>query len=187
MNIFNWIISGILLENVILSKFLGTCPFIGVSKNKENALGMGLAVTIVMTLSSLISWFVYKYILIIFSLTFMKTIVFILVIASFVQMLEMIMKKISPILYESLGIYLPLITTNCAVLGIASIISNYSFIHAFITSFASGIGFLLTIYIFSTLREKMEYAPIPQSFKGVPIALITASIMAMIIFRFSGI
>lgn len=187
MNILNWIISGILLENVILSKFLGTCPFIGISKNKKNALEMGIVVMIIMTISSILSWFIYKYILIKFDLLYMKTIIFVLIISSFVQMIEMIIKKISPILYSNLGIYLPLITTNCAVLGIATSVCNYSFIHALITSFASGIGFLFTIYIFSSLREKLDYAPIPKSFKGVPIALITASIMAMIIFRLSGV
>lgn len=187
MNIFNWIISAILIENVILSRFLGTCPFLGVSKDKKSALGMGLAVIIVITLSSTISWLIYKFLLVKLNLIYMKTIIFILVIASFVQMLEMIMKKLTPELYKGLGIYLPLITTNCAVLGIASIVSNYSFFHMLVTSFASGIGFLLVIYVFSSIREKMDASLIPFPFKGIPIAFITASIMAMIIFRFSGV
>ena len=118
---------------------------------------------------------------------YMKTILFILIIASFVQMLEMIIKKISPKLYNSLGIYLPLITTNCAVLGIATISSSYSFMHCLIYSFASGIGFFIVLYVFSSIREKLEMSPVPKSFKDVPIALITASILAMIIFRFSGV
>lgn len=187
MNIFSWIISAILIENVILSRFLGTCPFLGVSKDKNSALGMGLAVVIVITLSSIISWIIYKYLLVKFDLLYLKTIIFILVIASFVQMLEMIMKKITPTLYKGLGIYLPLITTNCAVLGVASIVSSYSFIKCLIVSFSSGIGFLFVIYIFSSIREKLDNAPISKNFKGIPIALITASIMAMIILRFSGV
>lgn len=187
MTIFSWIINAILIENVILSRFLGTCPFLGVSKDKKSALGMGLAVVIVITLSSILSWVIYKYLLVKFDLLYLKTIIFILVIASFVQMLEMIMKKVSPSLYKELGIYLPLITTNCAVLGIASIVSSYSFLKALIISFASGLGFLFVIYIFSTIREKLDISPISSNFKGIPIALITASIMAMIILRFSGV
>lgn len=187
MTIFSWIISAILIENVILSRFLGTCPFLGVSKDRKSALGMGLAVVIVITLSSIISWIIYKYLLVKFDLLYLKTIIFILVIASFVQMLEMIMKKISPTLYKELGIYLPLITTNCAVLGIASIVSSYSFFKSLVISFASGLGFLFVIYIFSTIREKLDNCNISNNFKGIPIALITASIMAMIILRFSGV
>jgi len=187
MNIFSWIISAILIENVILSRFLGTCPFLGVSKDKNSALGMGLAVVVVITLSSILSWVIYKYLLIKFDLLYLKTIIFILLIASFVQMLEMIMKKISPKLYRGLGIYLPLITTNCAVLGVASIVSSYSFFKALVFSFSSSLGFLFVIYIFSTIREKLDNAPISKNFKGIPIALITASIMAMIILRFSGV
>ena len=187
MNIFSWIINAILIENVILSRFLGTCPFLGVSRDKKSALGMGLSVVIVMTLSSTLSWIIYKYLLLKFNLVYMRTIIFILVIASFVQMLEMIMKKITPSLYKSLGIYLPLITTNCAVLGIATIVSNYSFIKSLVVSFASGLGFLFVIYVFSTIREKLDNNDIPNNFKGIPIAFITASIMAMIILRFSGV
>lgn len=187
MEIFSWIINGILIENVILSRFLGTCPFIGVSKNKDSALGMGLAVTIVILLSSILSWITYHFILVPFKMIYLKTIVFILIIASFVQMLEMIIKKIAPSLHKSLGIYLPLITTNCSVLGIALIVANYSFFHLIVISFASGIGFLFVIYIFSTIRQKIEDANIPKCFKDIPIALITAGIMAMIINRFSGV
>jgi len=150
-------------------------------------MGMGLAVVIVMTLSSVLSWIIYKFLLLKYNLVYMRTIIFILVIASFVQMLEMIMKKITPALYKGLGIYLPLITTNCAVLGIATIVSNYTFIKSLIVSFASGLGFLFIIYIFSTIREKLDNDYIPKNFKGIPIAFITASIMAMIIFRFSGV
>ena len=187
MKIFSWIISAILIENVILSRFLGTCPFLGVTNDKKSSLGMGITVTIVMTLSSIISWLIYKYILIKFDLLYLKTIIFILVIASFVQMIEMIIRKISPKLYKKLGIYLPLITTNCAVLGIASIVASYTFIKALIVSFASGVGFLFVLYIFSSIREKIESSDVPKRFKGIPIALITASIRAMIILRFSGV
>lgn len=187
MTIFNWIISGILLENVVLYKFLGTCPFLGVSKNKNNALGMGLAVTFVITLSSIICFIVYKFILIKFDMIYLKTIIFILIISSFVQIIEMVMKKSFPLLHKSLGIYLPLITTNCAVLGIATITSNYSFFHMLVYSFASGIGFLVVLYVFSSIRQKLSMSPIPKNFKDIPIALITASILAMIIFRFSGV
>ena len=187
MTIFSWIISAILIENVILSRFLGTCPFLGVSKDRKSALGMGLAVVIVITLSSIISWIIYKYLLIKFDLLYLKTIIFILVIASFVQMLEMIMKKITPTLYKELGIYLPLITTNCAVLGVSSIVASYTFFKALIIAFSSSLGFLFVIYIFSTIREKLDNSSISSNFKGIPIALITASIMAMIILRFSGV
>lgn len=187
MNIFSWIINAILIENVILSRFLGTCPFLGVSKDKKSAMGMGLAVVIVMSLSSTISWLIYKFLLVKFDLVYMRTIVFILVIASFVQMLEMVIRKIAPTLHKGLGIYLPLITTNCAVLGVATIVSNYTFVRSIIVSFASGLGFLFVIYIFSTIREKLENSNIPNNFKGIPIAFITASIMAMIISRFSGL
>ena len=189
MQVISWILSAILIQNVILSRFLGTCPFLGVSKSKDSALGMGLAVTFVITISASVSWLLYNYILLPFELTYMKTIVFILVIASLVQIIEMFIKKFSPSLYRSLGIYLPLITTNCAVLGLSTIVidGTYTFFHALIYSFASGIGFLFIIYIFSVLRQKTESAPIPEGFKGIPIALITACIMALIIARFSGV
>ena len=189
MQILQWILSAILIQNVILSRFFGTCPFLGVSKSKESAVGMGLAVTFVITMAASVAWLLYKYVLVQFDLIYMKTIVFILVIASLVQILEMFIKKFSPGLYRSLGIYLPLITTNCAVLGLASIVSNadYTFFHAVVYSFGSGVGFLFVIYIFSVLRQKMETSPIPEGFKGIPIALITACLMAMIVARFAGL
>lgn len=187
MEIFSWLISSILINNVVLSRFLGTCPFLGVSKDKENSFRMGVSVLIIMFLSSIVSWFINKYILIPLEMVYMKTIVYILVIASLVQMLEIIIKKHSISLYNNLGIYLPLITTNCAILGIATIVANYSFIKMIIISIGSGMGFLFIIYIFSSLRERMNYEMIPESVRGVPISLITAGIMAMIISRFGGI
>lgn len=181
--------SAILLQNVVLSRFLGICPFMGVSGKRESSVGMGLAVIFVMTVAAVVSWLLYTFVLVEFSMVYMRTIVFILVIASLVQIIEMFIKKFSPKLYKSLGIYLPLITTNCAVLGIATIVASddYTFLTALVYSFASGIGFLLVMYIFSTLREKMNNAPIPDAFKGVPIALVTAGIMAMIFARFAGV
>lgn len=189
MTLIKLIISAILVDNVILSRFLGTCPFLGVSSKKESSVGMGLAVTFVIGISSMVSWLLNKYILVQFDMVYMKTIVFILVIASLVQIIEMFVKKASPSLYKSLGIYLPLITTNCAVLGIATLVTQttYNFGETVVFSFASGLGFLLIIYIFSTLRDRIANAPIPQAFKGVPIALIIAGLMAMIISRFAGI
>lgn len=181
---FTWLI----LQNVILNQFLGICPFMGVSKKRNSALGMGLAVVFVITLSSCVSWLLNTYVLVEFNMVFMQTIVFILVIASLVQILEMFIKKISPSLYKSLGIYLPLITTNCAVLGMATIVVNedYNFLQAFVVSFSASVGFLFVIYVFSTLREKMDRGE-KNSFSGAPIALITAGIMAMIFARFGGI
>jgi electron transport complex protein RnfA len=187
--VISWIISAILVQNVILARFFGTCPFLGVSTKKDSALGMGLAVTFVVGLSSVVSWLLYTYVLEPFDMVYMRTIIFILVIASLVQIIEMFTKKVSPSLYRSLGIYLPLITTNCAVLGMATVVTseNFTFFKTFIYSFASGFGFLLIIYIFSTMRERLQYAPIPKPFKGIPIALIQAGLLAMIIAKFAGI
>lgn len=188
-NILSWVISGILVENVILARFFGICPFIGVSKKRSSAAGMGLAVTFVITISAIVSWLLYTYVLVPFEMVYMRTIVFILVIASLVQILEMFFKKVSPGLYRSLGIYLPLITTNCAVLGLATVVTmeQFTLFKTLIYSFASGLGFLLVIFIFSVLREKLERAPIPKPFQGVPIAFIIAGIMAMIFARFAGV
>lgn len=187
MNILNWIINGILIQNIVLNKFLGTCPFLGVSKNKKSSLGMGLAVVLVIFISSLVTWFVYKYLLIEYDLIYMKTIIYILLIASLVQIIEMFIRKKVPNLYNNLGIYLPLITTNCAVLGVCNIISNYSFLHALIFSLSSGVGFLLVLLIFSSIREKIEQNNIANSFSGLPISLIIAGIMSLILSRFSGV
>ena len=182
-------LTALLVQNVILSQFLGICPFIGVSKKTQSAIGMGLAVTFVMVVSSAVSWLVYEYLLVPFELTYMRTITFILVISSLVQFVEMVVKKYSPSLYQLLGVYLPLITTNCAVLGIAvlAIDNNYNLIETLVFSLFSALGFTLVIYLFSIIRERLEQAPIQQSLKGVPIALITASIMSIIFMGFGGI
>ncbi len=188
MTVISWAVSAILIQNVILSRFLGTCPFLGVSKKRNSALGMGIAVTFVIGLSSVVCWILYKFVLVQLNMVYMRTIVFILVIASLVQIIEIFIKKVFPSLYRSLGIYLPLITTNCAVLGMATIVSGYeSFWQVLIVSIGSGIGFLAAIYIFSSIREKLDLAPVPVGFKGIGVALLTAGIMAMIVARFSGV
>lgn len=180
------LITFIFINNFILTKFLGLCPFIGVSKNVESAVGMGFAVTFVMSLASLITWVVHNAILIPLDITFLQTITFILVVASLVQFVEMIIQKISPPLYKALGIYLPLITTNCAVLGIALIAvrNEYNAPESFVAGFAAGIGFLLAILIMSTLREKMDSEWVPKPFRGVPIAFISGGLMAMAFMAF---
>ena len=181
--------SAFIIENIILSQFLGICPFIGVSTKRSNALGMGLAVIFVMLISSSVTWLLYKYVLEAFSIEYMRTIVFILVIASLVQMVETFLKKVSPPLYKALGIYLPLITTNCAVLGVALININegYNFLEMLVYTTFIGLGFLFVMYIFSMMREKIEMAPVPKAFKGAPIALLVAAILAIIFSRFGGI
>ena len=182
-------LTALLVQNVILSQFFGICPFIGVSKKTESAIGMGLAVTFVMVVSSSVSWLVYEYILVPCDMTYMRTITFILVISSLVQFVEMVVKKFSPKLYKLLGVYLPLITTNCAVLGIAvlSIDNQYNLIETIVFSLFSALGFTLVIYLFSVIRERLELAPIPEALRRVPIALITASIMSIIFMGFGGI
>ncbi|MCK9537167.1 MAG: RnfABCDGE type electron transport complex subunit A [Bacilli bacterium] len=178
--------SAILVQNVILNQFLGTCPFLGVSGKRDSAVGMGLAVIFVITLSSLTSWLLYYLILEPVGMQYMSTLVYILVIASLVQIIEMFLKKAVPGLYRSLGIYLPLITTNCAVLGTAKnvVSKGFNFLETFIFSLSTAAGFLFVIYIFSTLRSKVERGDVPKAFKGIPIALITAGIMAMIFAKF---
>lgn len=181
--------SAFIIENIILSQFLGICPFLGVSTKRSSALGMGMAVIFVMLISSSVTWLLYKYVLEAFSITYMRTIVFILVIASLVQMVEIFLKKVSPALYKALGIYLPLITTNCAVLGVAilNISKQHNFIEMLVYTTFIGLGFLFVMYIFSMLREKLDFAPVPKAFKGAPIALIIAAILAIIFSRFGGI
>ncbi len=181
--------SAFIVENIVLSQFLGICPFLGVSKKKSSALGMGVAVVFVIILSSMLTWVLYHYVLETLSMTYMRTIVFILVIAALVQMVELILKKLSPALYKSLGIYLPLITTNCAVLGVAilNINNEYDFVHMVVYSTFISLGFLFVMMIFSTMREKLDSAPVPKAFKGTPIALVVAAILAMIFARFGGI
>ncbi|PKK94797.1 MAG: electron transport complex subunit RsxA [Tenericutes bacterium HGW-Tenericutes-5] len=181
--------SAFIIENIILSQFLGICPFLGVSTKRSSALGMGMAVIFVMLISSSVTWLLYKYVLEAFDITYMRTIVFILVIASLVQMVETFLKKVSPPLYKALGIYLPLITTNCAVLGVAilNISKEHNFLEMLVYTTFIGLGFLFVMYIFSMLREKLDFAPVPKAFKGAPIALVIAAILAIIFSRFGGI
>ncbi|PKL00978.1 MAG: electron transport complex subunit RsxA [Tenericutes bacterium HGW-Tenericutes-1] len=181
--------TALIIENVILTQFLGICPFLGVSKKRSSAVGMGMAVVAVILLAGIITWTLYHYVLSPLKMEYMQTIVFILVIAALVQMVELIVKKISPALYKALGIYLPLITTNCAVLGVAllNIRKDFGFAEMLVYSLFIPLGFLLVITIFSMLREKIEMAPVPKAFKGTPIALVVAAILAMIFSRFGGL
>jgi electron transport complex protein RnfA len=178
-----------IVQNVVLTQFLGICPFLGVSTKRSSALGMGAAVVFVILIASIVTWSLYHFVLVPFEMTYMRTIVFILVIAALVQMVELFLKKVSPSLYKALGIFLPLITTNCAVLGAAiiNINNNHSFVQMLVYSTFLPLGFLFVIYIFSFLREKINYAPVPKAFQGTPIALIVAAILAMIFARFGGI
>ena len=183
------LVSSILLENVLLSQFLGVCAFLGVSKNRKNAVGMGIAVVAVIFIATIVTWLVYNFILVKFDLVYLKTIIFILVIASLVQIIEIIIKKFIPSLYKALGIYLPLITTNCAVLGVAikAVQNDLSFGAMLIYSLGSGLGYLLVMFIFSTIREELEKRNVPKAMKGIPIALVVASILAIIFSRYVGI
>ncbi len=178
-----------LVSNVVLSQFLGLCPFLGVSKKTSTATGMGGAVIFVITLSSAVTGLIYKYILQPLNLTYLQTIVFILIIAALVQFVEMFLKKYVPSLYEALGVYLPLITTNCAVLGVAitNVQKEYGIVAGIVNGFATAFGFLIAIVILSGLREKMEYNDVPESFKGMPIVLLTAGLMAIAFCGFSGL
>lgn len=179
----------IFINNFVLARFLGICPFLGVSKKLETAVGMGLAVTFVMIMASAITYGVYK-LLVLFDLEYLDTITFILVIAVLVQFVEMILRKYSPGLYQALGIYLPLITTNCAVLGVAIInidpSEGYSFIQATVNGFSGGVGFTLAIILFAGLRERLEFAPLPKAMEGFPIALILAGLISIAFLGFSG-
>ena len=186
--LFSLIITAIFIQNIIFAKFLGTCPFMGVSKKVESSIGMGMAVTFVMVLASGITWTIYNYILIPLNLEYLQTIAFILIIASLVQFVEMAIQKTSPNLHKALGVFLPLITTNCAVLGIAilNIQENYNFLEAIINGAAVAIGFTLALVLLAGIRERIEYAAIPKSFKGIPIAFICAGLLAMAFMGFSG-
>lgn len=189
MELFTILISALLVNNVVLSRFLGICPFLGVSKQIETATGMGMAVTFVITLSSIITYIIQNAILDPLGLGYLQTIAFILVIASLVQFVEMFVKKASPTLYEALGVYLPLITTNCAVLGIAilNIQENYNLIETIIHSLGASVGFGLAIVLFAGIRERLSLADVPESLKGFPIALITAGLMSIAFLGFAGL
>ena len=183
------IVSSALVNNVVLSQFMGLCPFLGVSKTTDTAAGMGGAVIFVITLSSFVTSVIYKLILQPLDLTYLQTIVFILIIAALVQFVEMFLKKSAPALYQALGVFLPLITTNCAVLGVAvtNMQKGYNFIESVVYGITGGLGFLLAIYLFSTVRERLEFADYPKAFEGFPIALITAGLIALAFMGFSGL
>ena len=182
-------LGAVLSNNFIFSQFLGICPFLGVSKKVDTAVGMGIAVTFVMGLASAITWLVNTFILVPLSLGYMQTVAFILVIASLVQFIEMFLQKSMPTLYTALGVYLPLITTNCAVLGVAllNIQNNYNFIESVVYGITGGLGFLLAIVLFASIRERLVFADYPKCWDGFPIALITAGLMALAFMGFSGL
>ncbi len=206
MNILLILVSGIFVQNFIFSRFLGICPFLGVSKQLETAVGMGVAVTFVMTIASAITYMVQYVILVPLGLEYLQTIAFILVIAALVQFVEMVIQKISPVLYQALGVYLPLITTNCAVLGVAilniqngyntncavlgvailNIQNGYNFLETVVNGFSGAVGFTLAIVLFAGVRERLELSDIPKPFQGFPIALISAGLMAIAFLGFSG-
>ena len=182
-------LGAILANNFIFSQFLGICPFMGVSKKVDTAVGMGVAVTFVMGLASAITWLVNEFILVKFDLMYMQTVAFILVIASLVQFIEMFLQKAMPSLYTALGIYLPLITTNCAVLGVVllNVQNNYNFIESLVYGITGGIGFLVAIVLFASIREKLVFADYPKAFEGFPIALVTASLLSIAFMGFQGL
>ena len=181
--------TAVLVENFIFSRFYGCCPFLGVSEKPDTALGMGMAVTFVMTVSGAATWAVYRFLLVPFGLEYLKTVAFILVIAALVQFIEMFLKKFIPSLYGALGIYLPLITTNCAVLGVAltNVQKEYGIFTGMVNGFATALGFTISIVILAGIREKLEYNDYPESFKGMPMVLVTAGLMAIAFCGFSGL
>lgn len=183
------VVSGILTNNVVLNQSIGMCPFLGVSKKTQSAVGMGLAVTFVITVASCVCWIIYTFVLDPLDIGYLSTVAFILVIASLVQLLDIVLKKLSPALYGSLGVYLALITTNCAVLGTAnSVISQgLDFFETLVTGLAIGIGFTVALILMAGIREKQELYDVPKPFRGFPIALVTAGIMAMAFYGFAGL
>jgi electron transport complex protein RnfA len=182
-------VAAVLVNNFVLTRFLGICPFLGVSKKVETAIGMGMAVVFVMTLASIATWVVQKCILHPLGIEYLRTIAFILIIASLVQLVEIVMQKIAPALYEALGIYLPLITTNCAILGLAllNVVKEHGFIESTVFGLGASIGFTLALILMAGIREKLEYAEVPEPLKGVPIALITAGLLSLAFMGFSGL
>ncbi|MFI3318726.1 MAG: electron transport complex subunit RsxA [Rikenellaceae bacterium] len=186
---FAIIIGSIFVNNVILAQFLGICPFLGVSSKVETSMGMAAAVAFVMTIAAIVVWLIQSYILVPLEITYMQTIVFILVIASLVQMVEIILKKLSPVLYQALGIFLPLITTNCAVLGVAILMiqKEFDLLQSVAYALSTAVGFGLALVIFAGIRERLDFEDVPEAFKGIPIALVTAGILAMAFMGFSGL
>ena len=183
------LMSSVLVNNYVLSKFLGICPFLGVSKKLDQATGMGVAVTFVMLLATAVTWPIQIYVLNRFGLEYLRTIVFILVIATLVQFVELVLKKYIPSLHKSLGVYLPLITTNCAVLGVTvnNIQDGYGFLESMVSSLGCGLGFLLAMVLFSGVRERMEKSNPPKAFEGLPITLVAAAIVSLAFYGFAGI
>ena len=183
------VLAGIFTSNYVLAKTTGICPFLGVSKKFQQASGMGIAVIFVMLCATAVTWPIYKYLLEQFNLTYLRTIVFILVIAALVQFVEIVLKKFLPPLYKSLGVYLPLITTNCAVLGVAinNVTDGFNFIESMVSSLGVGLGFLLAMVLFAGVRSRIENCPSPNAIKGLPITLIAASIVSLAFFGFAGI
>lgn len=189
LSYFAIIIGAIFVNNVVLAQFLGICPFLGVSSKVETSMGMGAAVTFVMALTAIVAWSIQVFILVPLGIEYMQTIVFILVIAALVQMVEIVLKKVSPSLYQALGIFLPLITTNCAVLGVAILMiqKEFNLLQSFAYSVATAIGFAIAMVIFAGIRERLELDGVPAALKGIPIALISAAILAMAFMGFSGL
>ncbi len=189
MSIFTILFTAALVNNFVLSQFMGICPFLGVSKKVETAAGMGGAVLFVITIASLCTSLLYNYLLVPFELEYLNTIVFILVIAALVQFVEMVLKKMMPALYKSLGVYLPLITTNCAVLGVAllSVQNEYNVLESVMNGVGASVGFFIAIVLMAGIREKLENSNIPEAFKGTPIVLITAGLMAIAFCGFGGV
>jgi electron transport complex protein RnfA len=190
-------VGAIFVSNFVLSRFLGLCPFVGVSRDSQSALGMGMAVIFVMTMASLVTWFVYQFLLVPLGITYLRTIAFILVIATLVQFVEMVIEKTSPALHRSLGIYLPLITTNCAVLGVAvvnvdefmvtDLPTTASFIYTVVHGFSAGIGFTLALVLMAAIRERLQLIDVPKSMRGIPITFVVAGLMAIAFLGFSGL
>ena len=182
-------ISAIFVNNIILSQFLGICPFLGVSKKIDTALGMGAAVAFVLTLATVVTWLVQTYVLNVFGLQYLQTLAFILIIAALVQMVEIILKKVSPALYQALGIFLPLITTNCAVLGVAILViqKDFNLIESIVYAFSTAVGFALALTIFAGIREQLDLVNIPKGMRGMAIVLVTAGLLSLAFMGFSGV
>ncbi len=182
-------LGSVLVNNFVLSRFLGICPFLGVSRKTETALGMGMAVIFVMTVASVVTWTIQHFVLVPLGLGYLQTIAFILVIAALVQLVEMVVQKVSPSLYQALGIFLPLITTNCAVLGVAviNIQKDFNFIQTIVFSVGASLGFTLAIVLFAGLRERLELSDVPKAFKGTAIALVTAGLLSLAFMGFAGL
>ena len=189
LNLILIIIVAIFVNNVVLAQFLGICPFLGVSKKVDTASGMGMAVTAVLVVATIVTYLIQVYVLNTFGLEYLQTIAFILVIAALVQMIEMILKKTMPALYQALGVFRPLITTNCCILGVAILViqKDYDLLEGIIYALSTGIGFLLAMVLFAGLREQLDLVDVPRPFRGVPIALVTASLLAMAFMGFSGV